>query len=95
MAEGHFVAAPLLRAGESLVVVAYDVGWPLLFCDFLRCHPRHAEEYAALKLGLIERQYGLDSQDYTEAKAPLIWTIIRQASDWSQEVGWEPGPSDA
>jgi GrpB-like predicted nucleotidyltransferase (UPF0157 family) len=195
MAEGTFVPAPYLRAGEPLVVDAYDAGWPLLFReeagkmrralgdvalgidhigstavpglaakpiidiqiavsqfeplvayrgpletlgyvyradnsdrtkryfretpgarrthihirkhgswseqfallfrDFLRCHPQHAEEYAALKLELIKRQDGFDGRGYTEAKAPLIWSIMRQASDWSQQVGWEPGPSDA
>ena len=66
----------------------------LLFRDFLRCHPQQAGEYAALKLTLI-RQYGDDRQGYTEAKGPLIWAIIHQATDWSQQTGWEPGPSDA
>jgi GrpB-like predicted nucleotidyltransferase (UPF0157 family) len=32
---------------------------------------------------------------YTDAKAPFIWEVLRAADRWSQEVGWEPGPSDA
>lgn len=67
----------------------------LLFRDFLRCHPQQAEAYAVFKLDLIQRQYGHDSQAYTDAKEPVIWTITQQASDWSQEAGWKPGQSDA
>jgi len=47
-----------------------------------------------LKLALVQ-QDGHDWQGYTDAKGPSIWAIMRQASDWSQDVGWEPGPSDA
>jgi GrpB-like predicted nucleotidyltransferase (UPF0157 family) len=66
----------------------------LLFRDFLRCHSQQASEYAALKLALIQEDTH-DRRGYTEAKGPAIWAIMRQASDWSQEVGWEPGSTDA
>lgn len=67
----------------------------LLFRDFLRRHAQQAEAYAAFKIDLIQRQYGYDGDAYTKAKEPIIWTIMRQASDWSQEAGWKPGRSDA
>ena len=66
----------------------------LLFRDYLRCHPRQAEEYGALKLALVE-QCTHDRAGFTEAKGPCIWTIMQQATGWSQQTGWEPGPSAA
>lgn len=65
----------------------------LLFRDYLRAHPIDAAAYAGLKQALADR-YRLDRADYVDAKEPFIWRIMRAASDWSQEVGWEPGPSD-
>ena len=36
-----------------------------------------------------------ERQAYVEAKTPFIWAAMQRASQWSQEVGWVPGPSDA
>ncbi len=66
----------------------------LLFRDYLRAHPDEAARYARLKRELAER-YRDDRHGYTEAKNPFIWEVMRRANDWSQEVGWEPEPSDA
>ena len=68
-------------------------GWRRAVADD-RSHPQQAGEYAALKRELVQR-YRHDGLGYTDAKGPCIWAIMRQASDWSQVVGWEPGPSDA
>jgi GrpB-like predicted nucleotidyltransferase (UPF0157 family) len=66
----------------------------LLFRDYLRTHEADARRYAALKYRLAE-QYRNDRVGYTEAKSPLIWEIVAQAHQWSQEIGWQPGASDA
>jgi GrpB-like predicted nucleotidyltransferase (UPF0157 family) len=72
--------------------------WPeqfaLLFRDYLRGHSEDAKPYAALKQALA-RQHGEDRQGYTNAKSPMIWEILKKADRWGQEIGWEPGPSDA
>lgn len=66
----------------------------LLFRDYVRAHAETAARYAELKRGLAE-EYGGDRHGYTEAKSPFIWEAMAAASEWSQLVGWEPGPSDA
>ena len=66
----------------------------LLFRDYLRTHTEEAQRYESLKYQLAAR-YKEDRHGYTDAKAPFIWEIIAKADRWSQEVGWEPGPSDA
>jgi GrpB-like predicted nucleotidyltransferase (UPF0157 family) len=66
----------------------------LLFRDFLRAHPEDRDRYAELKRGLA-RELRDDRQAYTEAKVPFIWEMMSRADRWSQDVGWEPGPSDA
>lgn len=65
----------------------------LLFRDYMRVHPEKAAEYALLKRDLAER-YRDERHAYTEAKNPFIWSVMHRATDWSQDVGWEPGPSD-
>lgn len=65
----------------------------LLFRDYLRAHPDVAAEYATIKRDLA-RQYREDRHRYTEAKEPFIWGVMRRASAWSQETGWQVGPSD-
>lgn len=66
----------------------------LLFRDYLRFHPGVATAYAAIKRDLA-RHYSSDRAGYTDAKEPFIWETMRRANAWSQETGWEPGPSDA
>lgn len=66
----------------------------LLFRDYMRTHAEDARQYAKLKYGLAEKCRG-DRHDYTESKALFIWEIMAKADRWSQEVGWEPGASDA
>ena len=65
----------------------------LLFRDYLRGHPTEAQQYAALKYQLAER-YRNHRQGYTDAKDPFIWEVMYKADRWSQESGWEPGPTD-
>ena len=66
----------------------------LLFRDYMRTHESDAARYAQLKRQLAE-QYGYDRDGYTDAKGPFIWEVMDRADRWSQEVGWESGPSDA
>ena len=66
----------------------------LLFRDYLRAHPADASAYARLKTELAQ-QYRDNREGYVDAKSPFIWVIMQQASEWSQQTGWQPGPSDA
>ncbi len=66
----------------------------LLFRDYIRTHQEDARLYAELKRRLAG-EYGEDRHAYTEAKTPFIWEVMRRADRWSQEIGWQPGPSDA
>lgn len=60
----------------------------------MRAHEDDARRYAELKRRLAN-QYGDDRLGYTDAKAPFIWETMARADGWSQEIGWELGPSDA
>ncbi|SCL16726.1 GrpB domain, predicted nucleotidyltransferase, UPF0157 family [Micromonospora nigra] len=73
---------------------SFSQQFPLLFRDYLRSHPNVAAEYATVKRRCA-RQFHHDRQAYVEAKDPFIWTTIRHADAWAQQVGWTPGPSDA
>ena len=66
----------------------------LLFRDFLRLHADVAAQYGALKMELA-RLYRTEREAYTDAKQPFIWQVFAQADLWAQQVGWQPGPSDA
>jgi GrpB-like predicted nucleotidyltransferase (UPF0157 family) len=66
----------------------------LLFRDYMRTHPEDARRYAELKTRLAQA-YRDDRHGYTDAKSDFIWEIMSQANVWSQETGWQPGPSDA
>ncbi|TDD28483.1 GrpB family protein, partial [Kribbella turkmenica] len=67
----------------------------LLFRDFLRSHPEHAQKYGELKRGLAAEFPGPKQRgDYVEAKGPFIWRTIQFADEWAQSIGWEPPPSD-
>ena len=66
----------------------------LLFRDYIRTHEEDARLYAKLKRRLAG-EYGENRRGYTEAKTPFIWEVMYRADRWSQEIGWQPGPSDA
>ena len=66
----------------------------LVFRDYLRAHDEDAQRYAALKQRLAA-QYRDDRAGYTDSKGPFVWEILARASHWSQDTGWQPGPSDA
>lgn len=92
----YFREAPGQRRTHIHVrrVGSWSEQFALLFRDYLRAHPDDVNRYAALKRSLAEK-FGEDRYAYTEAKAPFIWEIMKKADRWSQEIGWEPGPSDA
>jgi GrpB-like predicted nucleotidyltransferase (UPF0157 family) len=66
----------------------------LLFRDYLRAHANDCERYERFKRELAD-QHRERRRAYTVAKGPFIWKIMGRAVQWSQVVGWEPGPSDA
>jgi GrpB-like predicted nucleotidyltransferase (UPF0157 family) len=66
----------------------------LLFRDYMRAHAGDARRYAEVKRELAE-EYRDNRHAYTDAKAAFIWEILAKANRWSQQTGWEPGPSDA
>lgn len=66
----------------------------LLFRDYVRTYPEVARRYADLKRELAVR-YRDDRHGYVDAKGPFIWATMRDANDWAQTTGWEPGPPDA
>lgn len=73
---------------------SFSEQFPLLFRDYLRTHADEAAAYETLKRRLAA-QFGHDGAAYTNAKVPFFWDVIRRADQWSQQSGWEPGPSDA
>jgi GrpB-like predicted nucleotidyltransferase (UPF0157 family) len=66
----------------------------LLFRDYLRAHTGDARRYAELKRKVAE-EHSDNRRAYNDAKAAFIWEIVAKAQRWSQQTGWEPGPSDA
>ncbi|WP_055585180.1 GrpB family protein [Peterkaempfera griseoplana] len=68
--------------------------FPLLFRDYLRCHPSAATEYAAAKQRCAAT-FRDDRAGYVRAKDAFVWDVIRCADAWAQRIGWIPGPSDA
>ncbi|TCN40130.1 GrpB-like predicted nucleotidyltransferase (UPF0157 family) [Kribbella orskensis] len=74
---------------------SFSEQFSLLFREFLRSHPDHAQKYAELKRRLA-KQYSSPEQrsDYVEAKTPFIWHTIHLAAEWAQSTGWEPPLSD-
>jgi GrpB-like predicted nucleotidyltransferase (UPF0157 family) len=63
-----------------------------LFRDYLRVHPEDVAWYGQVKRELAER-FRHDRNGYVMAKNPPLWQLMYAASEWSQEVGWEPGAS--
>ena len=66
---------------------------PLLFRDYLRSHPDELCAYEQVKIVLAKR-FRNDRPKYVEGKDPVIWQILRRATEWIQQTAWEPGPSD-
>ena len=73
---------------------SFSEQFPLLFRDYMRVHPEELPPYAEMKYQLAE-QYGKGREAYTIAKGPFVWAVVRKADQWAQDIGWEPGPSDA
>lgn len=75
------------------VAGSWSEQFALLFRDYMRHHPADAAAYVELKQHLAT-QYQDNREAYTDAKTPFIWTIMQKADVWSQNIGWQPGPSD-
>ena len=75
-------------------VGSFSEQYPLLMRDYLRQHRQSADEYENVKRQLAE-QFPHDGLAYTNAKGSICWKIIHRADEWAQQIGWEPGPSDA
>lgn len=73
---------------------SFSEQFALLFRDYLRAHQARADEFGAAKRSLAHLLL-TDRVAYLDAKAPLVWEIIREADDWAQLTGGKPGPSDA
>ena len=73
---------------------SFSQQFPLLWRDYMRTHPEELQPYADMKYRLAER-YEMHREDYTIAKVPFVWAVVRKADQWAQDTGWEPGPSDA
>jgi GrpB-like predicted nucleotidyltransferase (UPF0157 family) len=73
---------------------SFSQQFPLLLRDYLRSRPHAAAEYQAVKQRLAAR-HPRDRHAYADAKVPHFWDLIRRADEWAQQIGWEPGPSDA
>lgn len=72
---------------------SFSEQFPLLLRDYLRSHSVEAAEFATVKRRLAA-QFPFDPARYTDAKNPYVWALIRQADEWAQSLGWQPGPSD-
>jgi GrpB-like predicted nucleotidyltransferase (UPF0157 family) len=89
------------RAGERRTHIhvrragSFSEQFNLLFREYLRSHPDHAQAYADLKHQLA-KEFSSPAQRsaYVDAKTPFIWQTIQLADDWAQALGWEPPPSD-
>jgi GrpB-like predicted nucleotidyltransferase (UPF0157 family) len=73
---------------------SFSEQFPLLFRDYLRTHDDAKKSYAEVKRRCAAL-HPHDGHAYTEAKGDHVWQVIRQADDWAQRIGWQPGPSDA
>jgi GrpB-like predicted nucleotidyltransferase (UPF0157 family) len=73
---------------------SFSEQFALLFRDYLRVHAEDARRYAEVKHRLAE-SYRHDRHGYTDAKGPHVWGIVAKADRWSQQIGWEPGSTDA
>jgi len=66
--------------------------YPLLFRDYLRCHPATADAYAELKRRLAANL--ADPDTYPDVKDPAVDLIYLAAEEWAIATGWVVGESD-
>jgi len=73
---------------------SFDEQLNLLLRDYLRTHSEACRTYASVKHELATR-FRHDRDGYVRAKAATVWSLLSQAHEWLQEVGWQPTASDA
>jgi len=66
--------------------------YPLLFRDYLRCHPSTADAYAELKIRLAANL--ADQDTYPDVKDPAVDLIYLAAEEWASATGWVMGETD-
>jgi GrpB-like predicted nucleotidyltransferase (UPF0157 family) len=66
--------------------------YPLLFRDYLRCHPSTASAYEELKHRLAANL--ADPDTYPDVKDPAVDLIYLAAEEWASFSGWMVGKSD-
>ena len=88
------------RPGESRIHIhvrkfgSWHQQFPLLFRDYLRCHPLEVRLYENEKYRLAE-MYKDNRVAYVEGKNVIFWDIVFRADRWASQTGWDSGPSDA
>lgn len=73
---------------------SFSEQFALLSRDYLRVPRSRAGAFATAKRELSPLLL-TDRDAYVESKAPLVWDIVREADEWAQLTGWQPGRSDA
>lgn len=66
--------------------------YPILFRDYLRCHPATANAYAELKRRLAANL--ADPDTYPDVKDPAVDLIYLAAEEWATTTGWVMGETD-
>jgi len=66
--------------------------YPLLFRDYLRCHPATAEAYSELKKRLAANL--ADPEKYPDVKDPAVDLIYLAAEEWAIVTDWVLSESD-
>ena len=92
---GHrmFRDPPGVRATAHLHVIPAGGTWErqhLLFRDFLRAHPVHADSYLHHKDELRIRLAGDGMLAYAQAKGSFVAAVLVDAERWASARGWAP-----
>ncbi len=66
--------------------------YPLLFRDYLRCHPATADAYGELKRRLAANL--ADPNTYPDVKDPAVDLVYLAAEEWATTTGWVMGEAD-
>lgn len=66
--------------------------YPLLFRDYLRCHPATANAYAELKRRLVANL--VDPDTYPDVKDPAVDLIYLAVEEWATATGWVLAETD-